>query len=109
MPAPPPSPAPRHAVEVPPGLGRPPSSAPHQVLAATTAFVSLFAIVSLASSRGILYNALAAENAWTSADVMAPSLYFDLLATPIATVLAGVVSDRLGSRPLMIVGLLLAS
>jgi serine/threonine protein kinase len=104
--APPPAPAARRPVDVPRGGGHPASDALPQVLVATTAFVSLFAMVGVASTIWPIYSVLMRENGWTFEQFTAATPYLVLLAFPLFTIIAGVTSDRFGPRPLMAVGLL---
>jgi MFS family permease len=80
-----------------------------QVLAATTAFVSLFAIVGLALyGLPFFYDFMVRDFGWTRAQVTSGNAYSKLIVGPLFGFFAGWFVDRFGSRKLMIAGILLA-
>jgi MFS family permease len=80
-----------------------------QMLAAATAFVSLFAIVGLALyGLPFFYDFMVKEFGWTRAQVTSGNAYSKLVIGPLFGFFAGWFVDRFGSRRLMIVGILLA-
>jgi sugar phosphate permease len=80
-----------------------------QVLAALTAFVSLFAVVGLALyGLPFFYDFMVRDFGWTRAQVTSGNAYSKLIVGPLFGFFAGWFVDRFGSRTLMIVGILLA-
>jgi MFS family permease len=80
-----------------------------QVLAALTAFVSLFAIVGLALyGLPFFYDFMVRDFGWTRAQVTSGNAYSKLIVGPLFGFFAGWFVDRFGSKRLMIVGILLA-
>jgi MFS family permease len=80
-----------------------------QMLAAATAFVSLFAVVGLALyGLPFFYDFMVKEFGWTRAQVTSGNAYSKLVIGPLFGFFAGWFVDRFGSRRLMIVGILLA-
>jgi MFS family permease len=80
-----------------------------QVLAALTAFVSLFAIVGLALyGLPFFYDFMVKDFGWTRAQVTSGNAYSKLVVGPLFGFGAGWFVDRFGSRRLMIAGILLA-
>jgi sugar phosphate permease len=80
-----------------------------QALAATTAFVSLFAIVGLALyGLPFFYDFMVRDFGWTRAQVTSGNAYSKLIVGPLFGFFAGWFVDRFGSRKLMLIGILLA-
>jgi MFS family permease len=80
-----------------------------QALAATTAFVSLFAIVGLALyGLPFFYDFMVKDFGWTRAQVTSGNAYSKLVVGPLFGFFAGWFVDRFGSRKLMLIGILLA-
>ena len=80
-----------------------------QTLAATTAFVSLFAIVGLALyGLPFFYDFMVKDFGWTRAQVTSGNAYSKLVVGPLFGFFAGWFVDRFGSRKLMLIGILLA-